>query len=99
MIAIKRLTTADADFAARLETLLAFESAQDDAVEATVTAILADVRQRGDAALIEYTARFDRIAVHSAGELELAPDEMQQALARLPGTTGADWAFPGSLHS
>ncbi|HMV03979.1 MAG TPA: histidinol dehydrogenase [Accumulibacter sp.] len=84
MIAIKRLTTADADFAARLETLLAFESAQDDAVEATVTAILADVRQRGDAALIEYTARFDRIAVHSAGELELAPDEMQQALARLP---------------
>ncbi|MDS4016171.1 MAG: histidinol dehydrogenase [Candidatus Accumulibacter sp.] len=84
MIAIRRLATSDGDFAQRLDALLAFESAQDATVEATVAAILADVRQRGDAALLEYTHRFDRIAIHSASELELAPDELQQALASLP---------------
>lgn len=84
MIAIKRLSTTDADFAARLDALLAFETAQDETVEQAVAAILADVRQRGDAALIEYTRRFDRLPVNSPDQLELAPDELRQALADLP---------------
>ncbi len=84
MIAIQRLSSADVDFARRLDTLLAFESAQDETVDRTVAAILADVKQRGDAALMEYTRRFDRIAVSAANALELAGDDLRQALADLP---------------
>ena len=46
MIAIKRLSSADADFKQRLDDLLAFESAQDESVDRTVAAILADVKAR-----------------------------------------------------
>ncbi|MBV5331331.1 histidinol dehydrogenase, partial [bacterium] len=63
MIAIKRFASSDADFKQRLDALLAFESAQDEAVERTVAAILADVKVRGDAAVVEYTRRFDRLDV------------------------------------
>ena len=61
MIQVRRLDTTQPDFDARLAELLAFESAQDPRVEATVAAILADVKSRGDAALLEYTRRFDRV--------------------------------------
>jgi histidinol dehydrogenase len=84
MIALKRLATGTPDFAARLAALLSFESAQDPQVDATVAAILADVRQRGDAAVLEYTRQFDRVEVHSAADLEISIDEMQRALAGLP---------------
>jgi histidinol dehydrogenase len=84
MINIKRLTTSDADFGARLDALLAFESAQDASVEQTVAAILADVKTRGDAALIEYTRRFDGLRATSMAELELSQNELQAALAGLP---------------
>jgi len=56
---IKRLSTKQADFDAQLNQLLAFESTADEKLEATVASILADVRRRGDAALLEYTKRFD----------------------------------------
>ncbi len=62
---IKRLSSSDADFDAALTVLLAFESAQDDSVEQAVAAILADVKARGDAAVLEYTGRFDRLDVRS----------------------------------
>ena len=84
MIAIKRLSSVDADFKVRLDALLAFEGAQDAAVEQTVAAILADVKARGDAAVVEYTNRFDRLNARSMAELELSHDELQQALAGLP---------------
>ena len=84
MIAIKRLSTADADFDERLAALLAFEGAQDEAVDHAVATILADVKARGDAAVIEYTNRFDRLAVRSLAELELPTAALQQALAALP---------------
>ena len=83
-VAIKRFTSRDADFDARLSALLAFESAQDPAVDAAVAAILADVKARGDAAVVDYTNRFDRLDASSLKELELAPAELQQALAGLP---------------
>ncbi len=85
MIAIKRLSSRDADFAQRLDALLAFESAQDASIERAVADILADVKARGDAAVVEYTQRFDRLAVRALGELELKPDDLQQALSGLPG--------------
>lgn len=85
MIAIKRLCSRDADFAQRLDALLAFESAQDTSVDDAVAAILADVKARGDAAVIEYTNRFDRLAVRTLGELELSHADLHNALAGLPG--------------
>ena len=85
MISIKRFSSRDADFTPRLDALLAFESAQDESVDRTVAAILADVKARGDAAVVEYTNRFDRLAVTSLAELELSPSELQKALDGLPG--------------
>jgi len=84
MINIKRLSSGDADFTARLDALLAFEGAQDEAVDWTVAAILSDVKARGDAAVIEYTNRFDRLSATSMAQLELSQDELHKALAGLP---------------
>lgn len=84
MIAIKRFSTQDADFGERLSALLAFENAQDESVERIVSAILADVRTRGDAAVLEYTNRFDRLDATSVAELELSRAVLQEALDTLP---------------
>ena len=84
MIRIKRLSSTDADFNERLDSLLAFEAAQDEAVEQTVAAILADVKARGDVAVLEYTRRFDGLSVASMAELEISQGELQQALSGLP---------------
>ena len=84
MIAIKRLSSQDVDFKLRLDALLAFESAQDESVDRTVATILADVKVRGDAAVVEYTNRFDRLNVRSVAELELSRESLQQALDGLP---------------
>ena len=81
---IKRFSSSDADFEARLAALLAFESAQDESVERAVAAILTDVQARGDAAVLDYTNRFDRLNAASIGELELSREALQQALAGLP---------------
>jgi histidinol dehydrogenase len=86
MVQIKRFNTTDSDFNEKLDKLLAFENAQDDAVDATVAGILTDIRSRRDAALIEYTNRFDRLAVTAAEQLELTPEQLQQSLDRLPAT-------------
>lgn len=84
MIEIKRFNSKDSDFDSNLEKLLAFENAQDDAVELTVARILADIKQRKDAALIEYTNRFDRLSAVSGRDLELTQDHLQQSLTALP---------------
>jgi histidinol dehydrogenase len=84
MIALKRFVAGAADFYERLDALLAFEGAQDPQVDAVAAAILADVKQRGDVALLEYTKRFDRVDVASAAQLEISIDDMQRALAALP---------------
>ncbi|MBK1680193.1 histidinol dehydrogenase [Rhodocyclus tenuis] len=83
-MAIKRFSSADADFKARLDALLAFEGAQDDTVDRTVAGILADVKTRGDAAVIDYTNRFDRLSVSGMGELELPASALHAALDGLP---------------
>ena len=61
VLAITRLSTAQPDFQAQLKRMLAHEVGQDDSIAATVKAILADVRLRGDQAVLEYTARFDHL--------------------------------------
>ena len=67
-----------------LESLIAFESAQDPAVDAAVAAIIDDVRTRGDAALVDYTRRFDRLDVPSAAALEVQAAELAAACDALP---------------
>jgi histidinol dehydrogenase len=84
MIAIQRFSSSDADFAQKLEALRAFDGAQDAAIDQTVAAILADVRERGDAAVLEYTRRFDRVSARSLAELELPRESLEKALQTLP---------------
>ena len=81
---LRVLSTADAGFASSLESLIAFESAQDPAVDAAVAAIIDDVRVRGDEALVDYTRRFDRLDVQSAAALEVQPAELAAACDALP---------------
>ena len=83
MINIKQLTTSDAGFLSQLDQLLAWEQSNDSEVVTTVSGILEDVRNRGDAALLEYTLKFDRVEVASAAELELSSDELQAALSAI----------------
>jgi len=84
MIQIKRLSSTDAGFDAALDKLLAFEDTQDAAVDATVSDILADIKKRGDEALLEYTRRFDHLDVASVAQLELPRNRLQQAWRDLP---------------
>ena len=58
---LRRLSTAHAGFDAELAALTRHDAAQDEAVESSVRAIIAAVRKRGDAALLEYTRTFDRV--------------------------------------
>ena len=60
-VAITRLDANAADFQARLATLLSFSADTDAAVHQAVAEILAAVKGRGDAAVLEYTQRFDRV--------------------------------------
>ena len=84
MMNIKRLSTKQSDFDTQLDRLLAFEATADDKLEATVASILVDVKRRGDAALLEYTKRFDRMAVSDAAELELPQAALRAAFESLP---------------
>ncbi|MGZ5085551.1 MAG: histidinol dehydrogenase [Usitatibacter sp.] len=79
----RRLSTSDAGFEAALARLLAFEAAQDEGVERATAEILEAVRTRGDAALLEYTARFDRWSPASAQELAVPLGEAREALRAL----------------
>src|SRR5690349_11253895 len=84
MLQLNRFDSATADFETRLERLLAFENTQDESVEQSVADIPADVKQRGDAAVLEYTRRFDRVAARSLSELRLEKADLDQAFAALP---------------
>ncbi|MDR0380089.1 MAG: histidinol dehydrogenase, partial [Candidatus Accumulibacter sp.] len=84
MIAIKRFSSRDADFSQKLDALRTFDAAQDAAVDQAVAAILADVKARGDTAVLEYTRRFDRMSASSLAELELPHEALENALETLP---------------
>ncbi|MCC6208048.1 MAG: histidinol dehydrogenase [Gammaproteobacteria bacterium] len=90
MLGIKRLDTADSGFYTRLDELLAWESVSDAGVNETVRAILADVRRRGDAALLEYTRRYDRVEAVTAQGLEIPVARLRQALDDLPAAQRAE---------
>ncbi|MAY38470.1 MULTISPECIES: histidinol dehydrogenase [Spongiibacter] len=80
---LRRLNAGDADFGETLDALLAWDSVSDEAVASTVAAVLADIRQRGDAAVLEYTRRFDAVEASNVSELEFSAEQLQAALTRI----------------
>ena len=80
MVAIRRLNSTGKDFKAQLARLTAFEGAQDENIDSVVAAICHDVKHRGDAAVIDYTARFDKLEAASMADLELSQSELKAAL-------------------
>lgn len=81
---MQRLDSGQPDFAARLAALTAWQEELDQEVSATVARVIADVAARGDEALLEYTARFDRLEADSAAALEVSPPRIKQALESIP---------------
>jgi len=84
MLRIRRYNSTDATFEASLQQLLAFEGAQDDSIDRVVADILADVKHRGDDAVLEYTRRFDRVSADRMSDLELPQARLTEALGSLP---------------
>ena len=82
-IVVRRLNTTDPAFQSKLDELLAFDDSTDEAVERAVIGILADVKKRGDAAVLEYTARFDQLDAASMQALELSKSALAAAFAAL----------------
>jgi histidinol dehydrogenase len=77
---LRVLRTVDADFDAQFERLRHWSADVDQAVEERVAQILDDVRRRGDAAVLEYTARFDGVTASSVAALEIGRSELAAAL-------------------
>ena len=79
-----RLSTAAPDFEAQFAARLHWSAETDGAIEQRVADILADVRERGDAAVLEYTARFDGLSAGTMADLELTQADFKAAFDGLP---------------
>jgi len=79
-----RLSTADSTFEAQFKVRLHWSADTDAAIEQRVADILADVQTRGDAAVLEYTARFDALDVKTIEALELTQAELKTAFEAIP---------------
>jgi histidinol dehydrogenase len=84
-VKLRRLSTRSPGFDAELAALTRYDAAQDPAIEAAVRAILADVRARGDDAVLEYARRFDNVSASSLTQLEVSKEELSRAQGRVPG--------------
>jgi histidinol dehydrogenase len=83
MLKIKTLSTEQSNFEKEFSDLIAFEQAQDQTIDETVRKILADVKARGDQAVLEYTERFDQFKTGSMAQLEIKPRECKEAFDTL----------------
>ncbi len=81
---VRTLDSRDPQFDEAFARLVAVDTAVDREIESVAAAIVDDVKDRGDAALLEYTNRFDRVNARSVTELEIPRTEMQTALDALP---------------
>jgi histidinol dehydrogenase len=79
-----RLSTVDADFEKKFAERLHWSAETDSGIEERVAEIIGDVRSRGDAAVLEYTARFDGVDAKELAALELKPAELKAAFESLP---------------
>ncbi|QBC33316.1 histidinol dehydrogenase [Pandoraea sp. XY-2] len=80
---IRKLDSSAEGFAAQLRDVLAFEASEDAAIDRAAADILADVKARGDAAVIEYTNKFDRLSAPGMAALELPIEALAAALESL----------------
>jgi len=71
LLPINRLDSTESDFAKRFTSLLAWEDEKDQAVEQVVSEIIQAVRREGDAAVLRYTERFDRLHAQRLADLEI----------------------------
>jgi histidinol dehydrogenase len=79
MADIRKLSTTDGDFDAQLEQLLAWESVSDDAVNDVVKQVIADIRSRGDLALMDFTNRYDGWEAKAPSDLAIPVERLKQA--------------------
>mgnify|MGYP001759236638 FL=1 len=84
MSVINRLDASSVGFGEQLAQLLAYDETQDAQIEQVVSEIIADVRARGDAAVLEYSRKFDGVQAESMAELEISQAQCQAALEGLP---------------
>jgi histidinol dehydrogenase len=83
-VALRRLATTDAGFESEFQRVLHWSAETDAAIETRVAQIIDDVRARGDAALLELTARLDGVNAGSMAELEIGAAELKAAFTSLP---------------
>ncbi|MCC7006721.1 MAG: histidinol dehydrogenase [Ottowia sp.] len=81
---IRMLNSIEPDFDVALVNLLAFDVSEDAAIESAVAQILADVKHRGDAAVLQATQQFDRVSAETLDALRVPRATLAQALANLP---------------
>ena len=84
MVDITRLDSSSADFWSQLDELLAWESVSDDKVNSVVREVLHEVKTRGDAAVVEYTNKFDRLTASSMAELTIDASQLEAAAKSIP---------------
>lgn len=77
------LDTIDANFDSQLADLLAWDESDDLTIQQQVAEIIVQVRERGDAAVLEYTQRFDHFDPTSVADLELSPQQLEAAWSNL----------------
>ncbi|MBX3622261.1 MAG: histidinol dehydrogenase [Rhizobacter sp.] len=82
-VQIRQLATTAAGFEAEFQRVLHWSAETDHAIEERVAAILDDVQKRGDAAVLEYTQRFDGLQAASVAELEISRIDLQDALSAI----------------
>jgi len=82
---LRRLSTRAAGFGSKLAALTRYEAAQDPGVQKTVRGILAAVRKRGDAAVLAYARRFDKVTVRSVAALEISRKDLLLCLKNISG--------------
>ena len=81
---MRRLSSVDAGFDEQLADLLAWDTSNEGDLAQQVSAVIAEVQKTGDAAVIDYTRRFDRYDVANMAALRVSADELQSAFVGLP---------------
>jgi histidinol dehydrogenase len=82
-IQIRKFDSSAPDFKVQLSAVLAFEAGEDEAIDRAAAQILADVKARGDAAVLEYTNRFDKLSANAVSDLEIGKEALHAALHNL----------------
>ena len=83
-VTVQRLKSSDPGFQKTLLNSLSLPSADDQAIDAVVISILADIKVGGDEALIKYTKQFDRLSVNRVSDLEIKQADLEAAYRSLP---------------